>query len=1429
MLNKAFELDFCNYRIVSKLFWKYYKWEKPDIFCDKIFISCRTFTIVGILELQLENYSAALEAFEAALEDYGKNKHKYNIDFTFSLTFNKILCLVNYKDTQKALVELYKLQILVNEYYEADYWYIIGEVMLGLNQKQSALLCFRKSVELDQNYFEAIEGIAGLYLSADMILEAKQCFMKLKASNVFTDDYEYIDKQLSIIETEEFIKEQKLQKSKLKSLTDEHEEALSRIICIDVMDEKRWLQSNLPKEIVYNNASVLNMLDYGYKLLDPEGIIPTPPLLGFFSNMLSKENRILSLKLADKDLKPSHPFFSKIGIIIKKLGYLEKAINEGKVSEETKHAALKRLNKLNEYFSKYIEQVIVEYGDSYKKGFWDINDYIVKLSDLAEAKNPLTLSDKTKVYIESDIGEGVSGNLTDIAAKALPPHKPKAKQVYGKHAVVSHDSIHYKYKPYAPGIEFAVNSLHNLIVSGLTPPAKLIKVIRTGIDDGTKNKQEYTLEQSAIYLASKTIDGRNLQEVIDHPKQYLSKLNMENYSGFVIASLLTCPGDAKPDNFITTFELNGNKEVESIKIVGIDNDISFCLGGLGIKKLSGKQHIFSDLLNVLYFLPQMDDMVDSKVRAKLTENNYTAEKISIAWLEQLYQQNERYLKLKESGFEDHDLKELKLPIKFRPGTVKEIYRKLVDITLLLKENEYITHHNLFQKFYPGVSYFYEQIRSKSKGEFESIKKLYAAAADSEELAQKLESNSKVESSKAWNTISTSRMLDAKKFSELFSTDVVHEAESFISSIDFSRFTKQDEAIFAIIRKSLGFVKHLELHNITINQLSLLLDEVNLGFSSWQSVKLHGDKINLEEVNVLRGNVAYKNVAFDLVEKQESTAKQDIVEEKDYIVNLHGLIKAKVNINEQDKDGNTQLHHAAIKGELGKVRTLLDFGIDESIINKAGKKAIDIAEAEGFVEVYQHIAEHKPKIFWKLLKQEDAYKEAAQLVKTMSVKKLEMLVEGELVGADRDILEIVFSNGKASEVAMEVIKKVSTFGKYYGQSKDSALHLAVKHYNDNHVDLIELLIKENVSLLEEYNKIGKSAGDIAQGSQKYNFLSIILNMGGSLSKPANQNEEIIFIAAKYGIKVESKDFKEGYNYKKFDKEGNSLLMLACKNKNYELYQKIKNHYSEELRDLYNDKGYSKLACDNIVKELSKVYKRVKWDITEEEAIIGKININKVNALGNTLLYETIKTLCNTDEDIEEKGKAIKLIIKSGADVDFTGRNNKWTPLHLAVSSGQKEYVEYLLKKGANPYKKDRHGKLPLSLAVHSHNEEMKEILFNYMRVDITKLDSVIKDLDCIGDQETSDCINGRFINFQKEKIPQEASHNTSQKNVLDISSIAKNYKPLPGSESRVNNANAVEAKSKFEEEDTISNYYIKPGKVEVEAIGLNQEISSNDQV
>jgi hypothetical protein len=65
--------------------------------------------------------------------------------------------------------------------------------------------------------------------------------------------------------------------------------------------------------------------------------------------------------------------------------------------------------------------------------------------------------------------------------------------------------------------------------------------------------------------------------------------------------------------------------------------------------------------------------------------------------------------------------------------------------------------------------------------------------------------------------------------------------------------------------------------------------------------------------------------------------------------------------------------------------------------------------------------------------------------------------------------------------------------------------------------------------------------------------------------------------------------------------------------------------------------------------------------------------------------------------------------------------------------------------------------------------------------------------------------------------------------LDISSIAKNYKPLPGSESRVNNANAVEAKSKLEEEDTISNYYIKPGKVEVEAIGLNQEISSNDQV
>jgi len=56
-------------------------------------------------------------------------------------------------------------------------------------------------------------------------------------------------------------------------------------------------------------------------------------------------------------------------------------------------------------------------------------------------------------------------------------------------------------------------------------------------------------------------------------------------------------------------------------------------------------------------------------------------------------------------------------------------------------------------------------------------------------------------------------------------------------------------------------------------------------------------------------------------------------------------KKKVNINAQEKDGDTALHEAAEEGHVEVVRYLLRKDADKTIKNKKGKTALDKAEEE----------------------------------------------------------------------------------------------------------------------------------------------------------------------------------------------------------------------------------------------------------------------------------------------------------------------------------------------------------------------------------------------------------------------------------------------------------------------------------------------------
>ena len=106
----------------------------------------------------------------------------------------------------------------------------------------------------------------------------------------------------------------------------------------------------------------------------------------------------------------------------------------------------------------------------------------------------------------------------------------------------------------------------------MTPEAMLMKV--------SKN------DDSVIYHASNAIVGRNLMHVIND-RHIIGKIDPENFSGLLLGSLLVCPGDAKPDNFIVKFNYDRNK-FKSAELVSIDNDIAFCREKLSIDDRNNK-------------------------------------------------------------------------------------------------------------------------------------------------------------------------------------------------------------------------------------------------------------------------------------------------------------------------------------------------------------------------------------------------------------------------------------------------------------------------------------------------------------------------------------------------------------------------------------------------------------------------------------------------------------------------------------------------------------------------------------------------------------------------------------------------------------------------------------------------------------------------
>ena len=268
--------------------------------------------------------------------------------------------------------------------------------------------------------------------------------------------------------------------------------------------------------------------------------------------------------------------------------------------------------------------------------------------------------------------------------------------------------VHYKRYPHAPGVEFMVSSLGNVLAGEGATPTVLLKVIGP---DGIPYP----------YQASHTVQGRELQSLIMYHPEHVDKIRPNNFSAVAILGMLTDPQDGKPDNYMVEFQVDPETEaIRQVDILGIDNDLAFA-DVVVSRHMEGEKagHYFINIKNVIYFFPQMHEPIDPDFRETFLKRE--PEFILIEWLKGLLAKNKEYETLLAEGiFTEEEYsgdgiankRGLQLPIRLVPGTIRTLYRKLRQMNHLLKAQPTMTLWALLAAVEPAVANHYAKVKDR---------------------------------------------------------------------------------------------------------------------------------------------------------------------------------------------------------------------------------------------------------------------------------------------------------------------------------------------------------------------------------------------------------------------------------------------------------------------------------------------------------------------------------------------------------------------------------------------------------------------------------------------------------------------------------------------------------------------------------------------
>ncbi|MFN7098269.1 MAG: hypothetical protein ACK4PR_12045, partial [Gammaproteobacteria bacterium] len=447
-----------------------------------------------------------------------------------------------------------------------------------------------------------------------------------------------------------------------------------------------------------------------YDIASPASLLDEAELNRLFA--AATVNRQEGDKVIKKVAKPV--LFKKLKGQIKELERVEKQIGVScqKLRRDMSESAANLLSA---------KQEVLKYLAGIREGYQTYQKLIegIVISQLKDYAFP-------RAYLQSGV---VGHHWLTPDANDLAEFKEKEKWQSGTSVIRVLQGVHFKENPHAPGVEFMVSRLGKLLAGQGATPTALLKVIdKTGWPH--------------IYQASKTVVGKELKTVIEHHPQAISRINPANFSAMCILSILTDPQDGKPDNYMAEFTVDDMNNIKSLEIIGIDNDIAFADVVIKKHESGSKQgEYFINVKNVLYFFPQMDQVIDPEFKAQLLKIEPVL--VLTDWLGGIIEQNRIYRELLTSGVLSEiecrgataGERGMQLPIRLAPKTVKILCHKLYQIRDAIRADQSLTHWQLLEQVQPGLAKHYAQVKDQHGSNImASIHALYEEAiSDIEEL------------------------------------------------------------------------------------------------------------------------------------------------------------------------------------------------------------------------------------------------------------------------------------------------------------------------------------------------------------------------------------------------------------------------------------------------------------------------------------------------------------------------------------------------------------------------------------------------------------------------------------------------------------------------------------------------------------------------